>query len=543
MRLRSSLLIAVPLALGWFVFLSSYALWDPDEGRYAEIPREMLASGDWITPRLNGIKYFEKPPLQYWATAVAFEVFGESEWSSRLWTAGTGFLGCVLTGWLGRRVYGAEVGLSSAIVLGGSVLYALLGHINTLDMGLCFALQLALSGLVCLARWPDDRRSVRLGASLLASGVALGFLLKGLVALLVPGAVAVSYMLVSRDWRMAVRARPHWTALALGLTAGPWLIAVSGRNPGFLEFFFVHEHLARFLTKVHDRYQSPLFFVPVLLIGFLPWTPLLPAMVLRGWRACRSGDRVILLLCSWALFVFVFFSASQSKLVPYILPMLPALALLCAHLVCTQEPQRTVRALAVSASLSLLLAIVATVAWLWPALLPSLSQTLGEAAPRIGAALWLLAGLTGLAAMSMRYGHALPAMATACAGTLGFACLLAQSTEDLPKSIDARSLAESIAPALVPDSRVYCVGSYIQSIPFYLGRTCTLVAYRGELDMGLTEEPFRYVARVESFAEQWSTGHQAVAILERPQYETFRSAGLPMRILGSDGDLVAVSRR
>src|SRR4051812_14819303 len=130
--------LAAPLAVMvlWFLPLGSYRLFNPDKGRYAEIPREMVASGDWVTPRLNELRYFEKPPLQYWATAVAFKVFGDQEWTARLWVALSGFLAVGLTAWIGARLYGALTGALAALVQGGALMYLALARVSTLDMGL-----------------------------------------------------------------------------------------------------------------------------------------------------------------------------------------------------------------------------------------------------------------------------------------------------------------------------------------------------------------------------------------------------------------------
>ncbi|MGH8230369.1 MAG: ArnT family glycosyltransferase, partial [Steroidobacteraceae bacterium] len=137
-------LLWLSLALLWFAPLNSPHLFDPDEGRYGEIPREMVATGDWVTPRLDGIKYFEKPALGYWATAVAIKLFGQHAWTVRLWPALAGFLGLLLTGWLARRLYGPRAALLALLVQAGAMLYIALSRIATLDMGLSFALQLAM---------------------------------------------------------------------------------------------------------------------------------------------------------------------------------------------------------------------------------------------------------------------------------------------------------------------------------------------------------------------------------------------------------------
>ena len=140
------------LALLWFLPLNSPHLFDPDEGRYAEIPREMVASGDWVTPRLDAIKYFEKPALQYWTTAIAFEVFGEHPWTVRLWPALSGFLGLLLTWALARRLYDTRTALLAVMVQASALLYIAMARIATLDMSLCFSLQLAMTALALLVR-------------------------------------------------------------------------------------------------------------------------------------------------------------------------------------------------------------------------------------------------------------------------------------------------------------------------------------------------------------------------------------------------------
>ena len=142
----------------WLLLLAALLIWCAnldyrklalsDEGRYSEIPRYMAQSGDWVTPRLNGIKYFEKPALQYWATAAAYKVFGESEWTARIWPALTGFAGLLLVYFVGMRLHGAAAGFYAALVLGSSLLYAGMAHILTLDMGLAFFMALAMAGIL-----------------------------------------------------------------------------------------------------------------------------------------------------------------------------------------------------------------------------------------------------------------------------------------------------------------------------------------------------------------------------------------------------------
>src|SRR3954468_9159441 len=296
------------LAVLWFGALGVRPLYKADESRYAEISREMVASGDWVTPRLNGYKYFEKPPLQYWTTAALFSVLGEKDWVARLWTALIGFAGIALTFYAGNRLFGPPVGVFAAAVLAGSPLYVLLGQVNTLDMSVSVFLAAAIFAFAAgqmLVFW---------------AACALAVLSKGLIGIVLPlGAIAL-YALLKREWLIAWRMRPlAGGALFLAISA-PWFIAVSMANSEFAHFFFIQEHFQRFTTQMHHRVHPAWYFIPVLLAGFAPWLIPFGRAIYTAFKARTDAE---LLLWCWAFVVFVFFSASGSKLPPYILPIFP----------------------------------------------------------------------------------------------------------------------------------------------------------------------------------------------------------------------------
>jgi 4-amino-4-deoxy-L-arabinose transferase-like glycosyltransferase len=533
--------VAVALLL-WFAPLGSYTLYNPDEGRYAEIPREMVASGDWVTPRLDDLKYFEKPPLHYWATAAAFTVFGEHEWSARAWVALCGFLGLLLTAWIGTRVYGARAGALAALVQGGSLLYLALARMSTLDMGLTIALELALAGLLLLVSEQGASRE-RSGAWLLALGTALAFLSKGLVGILIPGVVATLYLLLRRDWSLLLRARPWWVLLALGVIGAPWVLLVSQRNPEFARFFFIHEHFERFLTRVHARYEPDWFFIPVLLLGFLPWTALLPALCVRAWRGCRSGEGATWLLTLWVLFTFLFFSLSQSKLIPYILPVFPALALLAGRTLADLPAVRLRRVLGIAAAVWLLLGLAVLALWRSGSWAVRLQLEASPAAPLMAAGFMLAALACGWAAhLALRRGS-LAAVITAALGSMALVGVLPVAADQLPRQRELARLIAAIRPELTAAVPFYCVDDYEQSIPFYLKRTCTLVGYRGELDFGLNQEPGRGIGDLQEFDRRWRAGGQAVAVIRASSYPRLQQMGLPMRVIYTAPSLVAVVRQ
>jgi 4-amino-4-deoxy-L-arabinose transferase-like glycosyltransferase len=185
-------LLWIVLAAVWFATMPVRPLVDPDEGRYAEIPREMAATGDWITPRLNGLKYFEKPPLQYWATAASYSVFGFSEWTARLWTVGLGFL-CLpmVFGWT-MRLYGQGAGFAAVAALAVSPYFELIAHLNILDSGFAFFLAGAVFAFTLGQSSPEGSSGERRWMLLAWLAAALAVLSKGIVVGVLTGATLVA---------------------------------------------------------------------------------------------------------------------------------------------------------------------------------------------------------------------------------------------------------------------------------------------------------------------------------------------------------------
>ena len=532
------------LALLWFLPLNYPHLFDPDEGRYAEIPREMVASGDWVTPRLDAIKYFEKPPLGYWATAAAFEIFGQHAWTVRLWPALSGMFGLMLTWALGRRLYDQRAALLAVMVQASALLYVALARIATLDMGLSFGLQLAMTALALLVQQPrpGEAQSRRLPL-LLGVGVALAVMSKGLVGILIPGAVAVLFMLIHRDWRLPLRAQLWWTFAALLLLAAPWFVLVSARNPEFAHFFFIFQHFQRYLSRAEfDRYQPVWFFLPVLALGFLPWTTLLPPALRAGWRAARSGERASSLLLIWAGFVLVFFSLSQSKLAPYIVPMLPPLSLLTGRAIAELPAPRFAAHLRAVALFAAAMAIVVLLLWVAPAMAPLVARASSASILGFAIAFLLLALGAGIGARLGRRGAVVGAAAAAGLGGL----LLAQSAllaaDYLPRMRALVDLRQQLRPWVTGATRLYCVNGYLQPIPFYLQRPCTLVGYRGELDFGLKQQPWLAIADIRQFVPDWQQQSDALAIMRPEDYQELEALGAPMHVIYTAPSFVAVIR-
>jgi 4-amino-4-deoxy-L-arabinose transferase-like glycosyltransferase len=542
MSRRLQVILLVVFGLVWFSNLEYRKLVNPDEGRYAEIAREMVASGDWTTPRLNDIKYFEKPALQYWATAAAYAVFGEHHWTARLWSALTGFLGVLMVFFTGRRLFSEETGWNSALVLGSSLLYVLIGHVNTLDMGVSFLLSAAVCAF-CLAQSEmTDARKRRRWMLAAWAALALAVLSKGLIGLVLPGAALALYILLEREWRLVGRLHLLPGLTLFLLITVPWFVAVSLANPEFARFFFIHEHFERFLTKAHGRYQAPYYFIPVLLAGMLPWTVTLIDALARAWKRVPErnfqAQRFLLL---WAAVVFVFFSASSSKLVSYILPMFPALALLTG----ARLTQLGARALAWQTLPVALAGIVVL------ALLPGIERYASREVPAelfqhytvwlISAAVLQIAAAAACAWLAWRRQSA-AALAVLAFSGLVFGQLVLSGHESLSTANSAYYVAQKITPELKPAMPFYSVNTYDQSLQFYLRRSTTMVVYKDELGFGIEQEPQKFIADFALFEKTWNAEREALALMSPDAYEMFSAKGLPMRLVARDTRRIIVAR-
>jgi 4-amino-4-deoxy-L-arabinose transferase-like glycosyltransferase len=530
--------LAVLVVLVWLSILGARPLFNPDEGRYAEIPREMLTSRDWVIPHLNGLDYIEKPPLQYWATAVSYAAFGVNNFSARLYTALTALGTLLLVGWTAGRLWNPGAGWRAATVLGGMLLFVVLGNLLTLDMSLTFWMSLSL--LAFLLAQTDSARQRRW--MLIAWGAAaLGVLTKGLVAAAIPAVVLVLYSVASRDvgpWR---RLNLAWGLPLFLLIAVPWHWLAARRLDDFVQFFFVREHLARYLTPVSDRQEPWWYFAVVFLAGTFPWTGSAVRVVVTGWRS-RSligGFNVTLFLWIWVVFIGVFFSLSDSKLIPYILPLMPAVALLIA----AQPESQLRREFVWTAALTLLAGVGLGLASLnWAALISAssrsavffpLAKPLGEVA--------ILLTVTAAFVLLRCGGDCTRAGIFLGTGWCVAGLLLMRAAGAASPIYSGADLAAAL-PASVRSAPFYSVATYDQSLIFYLQRTATLVRYRGELDYGLKRAPEREIPDLDQFIQLWSSQPAGFAVMENAMYEELKRRGVAMQLAGRNFGKVLVSR-
>ena len=501
----------------YFWGLGRYGLIDPDEGRYAEIPREMIESGDFVTPRLNYVKYFEKPALHYWLTAASFAAFGQNEAAARLFPVLFGLGGCLLTFVAARRMTGsARAGAAAAAVLVSSVLWYALSRLNVIDMTLTFFFTLAMLGYWLWVRGGEG--AGRRPLLLFYAAMALATLSKGLIGVVLPGGIAVLHLASLRRWRAIPRLFSPWGIALYFAIVLPWFRAVCAANPDFFDFFFVHEHFTRYLTTEHGRYEPFWFFVPILLGGLVPWT----GMLWDAFRAARGRGGLLrredgLFLSLWFAVPLAFFSLSGSKLVPYVLPCLPPLAVLIGAAVegILRGGAPAMRAGRRFACLNVLVLLPIVLAGaVYPALRPEDAYLRAATNPFC----FVLTAFCLASFVLLR------------ARTRGFLllCLLALTALfvagtgfDLMAARDSRRpIAAMLRERLRADDTVVAYGDLMQGLSFYLGRRIAIAGGPGELDFGAAqEEDPRWFLNAEQLRRLWNGPDRVLLAASRRRLE------------------------
>ncbi len=301
----------------------------PDETRYAEISREMLDSGDWIVPKLDGLRYFEKPILGHWLNAASQYLFGEDAFAVRLPSAlAVGFSALAIFLFVRRSADGAWAGLLAAATFLTCAEVFAIGVFCVLDS--VFSLFITATLITFYFAW-TEKTSRKRYAFLALSGVfcGLAFLTKGFLAFVLPALVIISFAVWERRWTElpALLWMPLITAVLVAL---PWCLAIRSREVDFWHYFLWTEHIGRFLTPNGSQHRKPFwFFIPVLAGGALPWTAIFP-LVIVSFKKTQLKEPLLRFLLCWLIFPFLFISACRGKLGTYILPCYPPLAILTA---------------------------------------------------------------------------------------------------------------------------------------------------------------------------------------------------------------------
>ena len=373
--------------------------------------------------------------------------------------------------------------------------------------------------------------------------MALATLSKGLIGLAIPGMVFIVYSITAWDWK--IWGRLHiisGTILFLAITA-PWFVLVAQRNPEFLEFFFIHEHLQRFTQKAHSRPGPIYYFIPLLLLGFLPWIAQAPSAFAQAWRERNRKFSSGWLLTCWFAIIMGFFSVSQSKLPGYIIPVFPALALLVGH-----HLDRNLgfsKSLGMSWKLQVL--FFATLACIGFFFLGEVGKQArpDEIESYAQYTYWVIAALIVLLAFSLlafmqSKRNGLNSITSFAYGFFLCAMIAGTGHETLGRAVSGIDLVEKIKASIPEKVNFYSVRILDHTVPFYLGRTMTMVEFPDELEFGVKQEPNLWLPTLDAFIERWREDQTAYALMVPEQYIELQKLNIPMQEVGRDSRRVIV---
>jgi 4-amino-4-deoxy-L-arabinose transferase-like glycosyltransferase len=363
--------VAAGIVVCLFGQLGAIGLTGPDEPRYAWIARAMAQTGDWVTPRLYGQPWFEKPILYYWAAAAGFKLHVSAEWAARLPSAFAALAAAIAIGWLASKHYGGTTSsLSSPVVFAPLIFSASVAGIGfaraaTPDMLFSASIALAMASIAAVLRHSGALRSATDETSgqpkseyaallLFGAFLGLGVLAKGPAAVILAGGAIAFWALATKQWRAAFLALHPLAVAAFCVVALPWYVLCALRNPDFLRVFIWQHNFERYLTPMFHHPQPFWFFGPIVLLALVPWTVLLWPVAregLRVWREKSWSHSPGVFFACWAIFPVLFFSFSDSKLPSYILPAIPPLTLICAVAGIRAFQKNRAMALAIAAGL------------------------------------------------------------------------------------------------------------------------------------------------------------------------------------------------
>jgi 4-amino-4-deoxy-L-arabinose transferase-like glycosyltransferase len=524
-RLLTASLLFLSLAYLGLLFFRGFC--DPDEGRYAEVPREMVASGNWGEMRMLGFRYYEKPPLAYWMVAPAIAACGARDWAARIPLLLNLALTAALFLFLVRRFWPGAAGRLALLAMLSMIGFAVGFCLLITDGFLTFWFSLTCIALF-LAFQPGARPLPNLGWLLLAALAAfLGFLTKGAVAVVLPAGIILIWLAWERRLRDLLTFALPLAALFFLALLTPALLAIERHNPNFFSQFMINEHLARFLgTRTAQLHDEPFWFYLAVLAPLLaPWTLFL-ARAIRT-IAVRRLDPFTSFCVIWVAVVLIFFTISTGKLMSYILPAIPPLALLLGRWGVFEPADGTKwdRWFWYLGLAGLLLAAL-TIGVVWlagflqlvPTQLPPIAGLSAVALIPLGIAFLLLLAGRG-------FGHGPGALLLSSAILLAVAVMLsplAGKDFNVLLHLNSSHVFKQLAGLLKPEDRVVVLWDYRPALPFYTQRLTYLYQMKNELEYGINAEPGRegYLDTPEDLRRLISNSPGRVfAVIEPMDYE------------------------
>ena len=509
-------LIALTLIIGTLfgTTLGRYPLAAPDGARYAEIPREMVATGDYLTPHLNYVKYFEKPPLFYWLQAASIKAFGATDLAVSIVNALMA-LGCCLLLYFTARKLGQRLhGIIASLILATTSLVFALTRTITLDMTFTFFCTGGLCFFLIASQLPlGIKRSWYLWTMYIF--IALAVMTKGLIGIVIPGIIILSYTAVLREWHKLKTYHYISGFFIFCLITLPWHILVHLKNPEFSYFYFIEQHFLRYFTNYAGRSQQ-WWFLPVMLLGGLyPWTVFLPQAIRHNMQKNWRHHKPTIFLLLWPLVIYIFYTFSNSKLIPYILPMFPPLALLLSNYFAAFWYNKSTRLSGFNAfficNLGLSIGAIKAIF-----ILNFNNETITKQNLYI-VAIWLFISAIMVIISYRRRG--LPLGFTVLIITTSALWLYLSPIITIINKHSIKPLITTLQKTLTPTDEVICYGAYYQDLPFYLQRRITVANYAGELTFGMEHQNTKaWMIDSKTLQQRWQSKKRVYLITRINEY-------------------------
>ncbi|MDX1900400.1 MAG: glycosyltransferase family 39 protein [Gammaproteobacteria bacterium] len=546
--------LALLITLFYFIWLGNHALFVPDEGRYSEVAREMIARHDYITPYLNGIVFLDKPALYYWLQASAIHLFGLNEWALRFWPACIGVLGALATYFTGRLLFTRRTGLLAAALLATSPIYYAAAHYANLDLEVAVWITITLFGLLLgfQSTNPTHRSRYFWFAWIFAS---FAFLTKGLIGIVFPITITGLWILLTHQWRLLRQFHLFGGVLIFIAITLPWYCLAQKANPEFLHFFFVTQQVTRFLAKADFNNRVPTwFYLPIIFAGFLPWSIFILQTMYRSIVLAVKNFRekhTELFLLLWFFTILIFFSIPKSKTIGYIIPTFPPLALLTARYLDTCW-ENTVRSFNISWIIFLsicwiALPICTVVQWNhhlpiapWLIIITILFAITSVVL------LWLYGKNTTIA----------PALYLLIIAAVIFSLIFSKSAASINQN-SIKPLVLELKQTLQPNDEIVTYYSFYQDLPLYSERRITVVAdwdapdipYRDnwvrELWYGMPfVDTHDWLINESTFWQRWNSQKHLIVLMDKKRFNQFKNTAKDtIKHIGTFNDVIWVSNQ
>jgi 4-amino-4-deoxy-L-arabinose transferase-like glycosyltransferase len=479
-----------------------------------------------LVPHLDGVQYFEKPALYYWIVAAAIKFLGYSEWATRTCPAILGLLGCLFTYLTARKLFNRRVGLIAAFTLSSSFLYFSMSHLITMDLPVTFFLTSCLYCFLLAMQYPKSRkRDLLLWTAYIFSGLAV--MTKGLIGIVFPAMIIFIWLAITNRWRLLLEIRLLSGLLIVIAINLPWLLLVQQQQPAFLQFYLIDQQFARYATPIASRHMAFASYLGAFVFGFFPWTVLLPQLIKynlpKAWRE-RQQHSVPLFLMIWPTAIFLFFAFSHSILIPYLLPIMPPLAILLARYLDSIWQQTANRKLRISVIIFAIICLLLAIALI---VLPYFREFNNTASTHIlliaNACLFIVGGLCALVlAYRQPISHVIITMAITSYLALITAWVIAPT-------ISARSIKPLAADINVllerhPDAVVVNFGNYHQDLPYYIHRLVIIVNWQNELTFGYHHQADakNWMINTDAFWQLWQSPTRVYTIMSRQDYQRYQ---------------------